>query len=561
MSMASEECHAHEAKIILPGSFVVLQGIAGDGLWNTIDSVPIVQEDDEEEFQHVDDYVETEQQQVQQRLSTLDPMLATTNMPSLSLNPLSTAAARIVPDNIPSSITDTPSSSHDDSFIVVSEETRGRAEERALEAWHVACRSREQRQRHDWLSTQQTTIPKDWWQAGGQLVILKELPKKQNDDTVLLDICGSLSPGSTVVGSEMRRLDGDTLKEIRFKRGERPSKGSPGQVLMLKLESPMEGYVTFSVDGYCFLGPGLPSLYTDPEVWTWRVTCAAGAFLREGLELNTRHLATLPYGSFLRVTHKIVNSMGLSRLRVIALDDDTPVEGWISEFLNPLSGQRGPIAQPLPFPVPALYRVTLPDGAVIRSDVELSSSQIGHAPMGAVLTIVGRAFSEHPMDQCIERLKLAGNGGWVSVRLNRPSPNDDLVFELMDIDGSFDPDDPGSFHLEAQLGVNQQVGHVAEDSRGEISSIDDEEGPDSSISSSPSTSRQRTVSRSGVAMTQGSNRRGFTGGQCLICLTEERTATIVHGETGHIACCLICARILKARGDRVSERECVMWSL
>ena len=37
--------------------------------------------------------------------------------------------------------------------------------------------------------------------------------------------------------------------------------------------------------------------------------------------------------------------------------------------------------------------------------------------------------------------------------------------------------------------------------------------------------------------------------RCLICLSDERTATIVHGETGHIACCLTCARILKARGD------------
>lgn len=37
--------------------------------------------------------------------------------------------------------------------------------------------------------------------------------------------------------------------------------------------------------------------------------------------------------------------------------------------------------------------------------------------------------------------------------------------------------------------------------------------------------------------------------RCLICLSDERTATLVHGETGHIACCLTCARILKARGD------------
>jgi len=33
------------------------------------------------------------------------------------------------------------------------------------------------------------------------------------------------------------------------------------------------------------------------------------------------------------------------------------------------------------------------------------------------------------------------------------------------------------------------------------------------------------------------------------CLSEPRTATMVHGETGHIATCLACARIIKARGD------------
>ena len=31
--------------------------------------------------------------------------------------------------------------------------------------------------------------------------------------------------------------------------------------------------------------------------------------------------------------------------------------------------------------------------------------------------------------------------------------------------------------------------------------------------------------------------------------TDARNATFVHGETGHIACCLLCARALQARGD------------
>jgi hypothetical protein len=38
------------------------------------------------------------------------------------------------------------------------------------------------------------------------------------------------------------------------------------------------------------------------------------------------------------------------------------VDGFCSELLNPLSGQRGIVVQPLPFPVPAIYRVILPDG-------------------------------------------------------------------------------------------------------------------------------------------------------------------------------------------------------
>lgn len=36
---------------------------------------------------------------------------------------------------------------------------------------------------------------------------------------------------------------------------------------------------------------------------------------------------------------------------------------------------------------------------------------------------------------------------------------------------------------------------------------------------------------------------------CLVCFSSQRTATFVHGETGHIACCLECARVLKGRGD------------
>jgi E3 ubiquitin-protein ligase Mdm2 len=255
--------------------------------------------------------------------------------------------------------------------------------------------------------------------------------------------------------------------------------------------------------------------------------------------------------------------------------------GWISESLNPLSGQTGPIVQPISLPVPALFRVVLPDGAVIRSGVELSSGQIGHAPCGSVLYVVGRAFSQHPTDRCIQRLKLAGGGGWVSVKLNRPPPAENShVIEQIGIDGNFDPNDPGLYHINKQLvvideckmniksqseeerrnmaSVRKSLGHLESSC---ISSINDEEDNNSSSSSNDGifpSSALPTLYRSGVASFRRTSSQVSL--QCgskarkddpsLICLTEERNATIVHGETGHIACCLTCARLLKGRGDK-----------
>ena len=152
---------------------------------------------------------------------------------------------------------------------------------------------------------------------------------------------------------------------------------------MIQVETPegRTGYTTLSLDGYPLLGPGVASMYLDPTTWIWRVTCPAGAYVREGLDLSTQHIDTLPYGTFIHVTRRCINNQGLSRLRTHAtIPDVLPttsscgqqqqiggvegrvVDGWCSELLNPLSGQRGIIAQPLPFPVPALYRVTLAIG-------------------------------------------------------------------------------------------------------------------------------------------------------------------------------------------------------
>lgn len=80
---------------------------------------------------------------------------------------------------------------------------------------------------------------------------------------------------------------------------------------------------------------------------------------------------------------------------------------------------------------------------MVRSDMELSSAHIGHAPFGSVLTVVGRSYSEHPMDQCVERLRLAAGRGWFSVRLNRVPSLDETVVKLVGLGGKYDPEDTG----------------------------------------------------------------------------------------------------------------------
>jgi hypothetical protein len=243
------------------------------------------------------------------------------------------------------------------------------------------------------------------------------------------------------------------------------------------------------------------------------------------------------------------------------------------------------------YPIHALLLSSPLFSAVIRRDVELSSPEIGLAPFGSIVKVVGRAFSEHPVDKCIERLKLAGNGGWISVRLNRLPPHDDLVVELVDVDGEFDPSQPGLYHLNAQRAVfaeqqrqqqqqpqngpNRPSGlhnnfngsnfHVT----GDLSSVDEEDddlslvndvdddddhdmgrfisGKMKSSSSNSGGKAKSSTSR----MNQNQNRNtGVETLKCVVCLSSERNATIVHGETGHVVCCLVCSRILKARGDK-----------
>ena len=583
---------AHEAELIIPGSFVCLQGSPGDGLRNFMSlRLPKLSSsrnrntddgDDDGVLEigtapggsemETDDSMATEPQRLQQQpLSN-----------SIFGRPIGTKTTNITRYGTGLSSATTPSSSPflipaqqekpNESITVVSDDQREaaaavakrkNADKRSINEWNRKSRETEREQREEWRETVRqiegehlighTMMDKYeekdmWWQLDGLMTIFSDIPVKE-DNKVSVNVIGTLSPGATVVATEIVFLDTYSFARIPI-RGTALSennyvypKARVGWVQLIRLEHQGKtGYACLSVDGYWFLAPGLPGLYVDPHCWLWRVVCPAGAFVREGLELNTRHIDTLPDGSLVRVTRRTVNSQGLVRLQVQSKIDDNRsnkprwIEGWCSEYLNPQSGQRGIVVLPLNFPVPALYRITLPIGAVIRSDIELSSPIIGVVPMGEVVSVVGRSFSEHPVDKCIERLQLAGNGGWISVRLNRPPPNDDLVVEAIGVDGKFDPDQPGTYHLDAQRFV-QQNPFASPDSRAsDISSIESDSSNSSEVGSVLNVSRHSP--------------NHLKSDQCLICLTQERNATIVHGETGHVACCLVCARILKARGDK-----------
>ncbi len=254
--------------------------------------------------------------------------------------------------------------------------------------------------------------------------------------------------------------------------------------------------------------------------WRFRVVCSDGAFVREGTGLTSTHICVLPYLSIVEVEERCINSQSLPRLLLNSLGQK---RGWISEVLNPLSGQRGQVVELIPMIAPLRYGVSLPIGAAIRSSTELGSRFIRKARCGETVIVHAKRFSDFPHNCCLQRLRTS-DGGWISVRLNCDPPDDLHVVQL---EGVFKSDaqqqqQPSSFQNTAPCGEDGSFFGMGDDG------IDE------------------TVPQD-LAKVKG----GKLGQEdlCIICLSQPRTSTLVHGAVGHIACCLECARIMKARGD------------
>lgn len=264
-------------------------------------------------------------------------------------------------------------------------------------------------------------------------------------------------------------------------------------------------------DGWCNASECLPG---DNALlgaqWRFVVVCPEGAFVRDGMELSSGHLYTFPQNSVFEARERRVNEQGLARLRTD--------EGWISEDLNPLSGQRGPIVLLLPMTRPLAFRVVLDDGAVVRRTVELSSQVVETVASGVVVTVDAKQFSDHPGTHCVPRLRLTHPvEGWISLRLNREPPHDLTIVDLVGV-------------AETPQGDRMSANDPP------LVNGDSGDNPPEAVSDAYSSSSCPPGAPTGEML-------------CLVCLVEMRNATFVHGETGHIACCLKCARALFGRHD------------
>lgn len=91
-------------------------------------------------------------------------------------------------------------------------------------------------------------------------------------------VCAEIPPGTTVLATEIHYID-----ESLFLSSEELNQSGDKHISkyhLLKIESPIIGFVVYSANGFCYLGAGLPTSYIEPEVWLWRVMCPTGSFIR-----------------------------------------------------------------------------------------------------------------------------------------------------------------------------------------------------------------------------------------------------------------------------------------
>lgn len=319
--------------------------------------------------------------------------------------------------------------------------------------------------------------------------------------------------------------------------------------------------------------------------WVYKVVCADGAFIRQGLELSSPHRCTLALNSLVEISERRINGQGLSRLRT------ADGRGYLSEQLNPLSGARGPVVELVSMPMILSYKVVIPEGAVVRRTRELTSPSDRIIPMNETFEVISKNFSDHPASLCVPRLELADGSGWVSQRLCREPPENTIVCEVNSVLLNKNISDVRKEIQLLRLKEEEEIKKQRDEFRAaRLKQIKEMQAShaESAQAAIQAANKGKDIKNKGAAASSPSGGSGIEVGErsmsgivfddemskqmrkmtlneessnlvspdsdildyaCVVCLSSPRTATLVHGETGHVACCLECARVLKARGD------------
>jgi hypothetical protein len=331
-----------------------------------------------------------------------------------------------------------------------------------------------------------------WWRhpATGDLAIFASPPDLVRH-TNRLPIIGSLPPGTALQGLEIYTLGvtnsthDDNAPDSRAQRKSRgtvkllPVPGqnkvfpwnrkaaTRGEILLLKFkitdassyheedaENPpvTEGYVVYSIDGYAFLQPGsVPDYvthYADPHCWYWKVTGSRGATVNsvtsdDANRRRSEDTVHIPYGSIVMVVKQRLGENQQPMLYVVTRLWDTatraytPVQGWCTAA-NAL--------QPLPLARPVLYQVTFPVGHLVTEALALDSELRFHAVQGAPLTVIDKAFYIRPGRKTAKERMHAAGCGWFSPWASSKFEGKAAVAFPEGCDATFDPREPGVFH-------------------------------------------------------------------------------------------------------------------
>eukprot|EP00968_Pinguiococcus_pyrenoidosus_P027306 scaffold7366_cov254-Pinguiococcus_pyrenoidosus.AAC.8 len=231
-------------------------------------------------------------------------------------------------------------------------------------------------------------------------------------------------------------------------------------------------------------------------------------------------------------------------------------------MLNPISAQHGAIVTQVPMVCPLQYRVIYREGAVVRRGIELESERVAHIPAGQIVTVVEKMFSNHPASRCVPRLKLAGNAGWISQRLNAVLESDS--HDIVEVVGPHPTEAlhrmcPRVQNLRSQKIEGAEDVHLvrADNAAGAVPP----RGVPRSRSGGTAT-KEATVRDDWTLVdheaSDGAQLKEVQSDQnlapptelCAVCGVNPRTATLIHEEfgkeLGHVVVCVDCGNQLKS---------------